>query len=102
MAVSDEAFEELQRRVGTLEDDMRLAKRATADMDRDLSDFRATNRAVLQSLNALRQTQIEHGRRLDRMDQRFDGIDQRLEGQDGLLRQILRLLGGDPSGQGSR
>jgi hypothetical protein len=73
--------ERVQQNEGSVAGASFLASRA----DHDVSEFGIALRAHISSLNALRETQIEHGHRLDGIDGRLDGIDGRLDGIDGRL-----------------
>ncbi|GAB2979469.1 hypothetical protein LWP59_40160 [Amycolatopsis acidiphila] len=85
--------EQLERRVTKLEDEMPEAiavaqdARDHASMANILADgaftvaqdVRATLRAHTRSLNALRETQVEHGQRLDRLEQKVDGLGRKVD-----------------------
>lgn len=80
------SIEELEARVGALETQMRSVRQDAAaarvlagGADRDVSAFGAKLDAQQQLLEALRETQIEHGRRLDGHDGRFDHLEQRFD-----------------------
>lgn len=80
-------------------DDARVARDLSAATDQDVSVFREVMAGQTRVLNAVAQTQAEHGRRLDRIevrldsvDTRLDGLDTRLDGIDGKLVQIVDLL----------
>ena len=78
--------------------DAAAARVLAAGADHDVSEVRAELRAHTGALNALRETQLEQGRRLDGMDGRFDGIETRMA--DGFatvgagMAQIVTLLEG--------
>ncbi len=72
--------------------DADVARQMAAATDRDVADFRQVMTGHTRVLNALRETQVEHGRRLDGIDGRLDGIDGRLDGIDDKLVQIVDLL----------
>ena len=55
--------------------DAGAARVLAAGADHDVSEVRAELRAHTSALNALRETQLEQGRRLDGMDGRFDGLE---------------------------
>ena len=85
--------------------DAAAARVLAAGADHDVSEVRAELRAHTGALNALRETQLEQGRRLDRMDGRLDGMDGRFDGietrmADGFatvgagMAQIVTLLEG--------
>ena len=85
--------------------DAGAARVLAAGADHDVSEVRAELRAHTSALNALRQTQLEQGRRLDGMDRRFDSMDLRFDGletrmTDGFatvgagMAQIVTLLEG--------
>lgn len=71
----------------------------SAGADHDVSEVRAELRAHTRALNALRETQVEQGRRLDSLESRVDRgfaqiggrleqVDGRLERMDGRFEQI--------------
>ena len=85
--------------------DAAAARVLAAGADHDVSEVRAELRAHTRALNALRETQLDQGRRLDRMDGRLDGMDGRFDGietrmADGFatvgagMAQIVTLLEG--------
>jgi chromosome segregation ATPase len=88
------SMEELEGRVSALEAEMRSVRQDAAaarvlagGADRDVSAFGAKLDAQQRLLEALRETQIEHGRRLAGHDtrftslqRRFDGLEQRFDG----------------------
>jgi predicted nuclease with TOPRIM domain len=47
--------------------------------DRDVGDFQEASRGYRKSLEALRETQVEHGRKLDHLEVRFDGLDVKVD-----------------------
>jgi chromosome segregation ATPase len=79
-------MEELEARVRALETQLRSVRQDAAaarvlagGADRDVSAFGAKLDAQQRLLEALRETQIEHGRRLGGHDKRFDGLEQRFD-----------------------
>lgn len=58
--------------------DAGAARVLAAGADHDVSEVRAELRAHTSALNALRETQLEQGRRLDGLDGRLDGLDGRI------------------------
>ena len=76
---------ELRAQQGLTASDAAAARVLAAGADHDVSEVRAELRAHTSALNALRETQLEQGRRLDRMDGRFDRMDGRFDGMDGRL-----------------
>lgn len=69
------ADDDLERRVGAVErrgahldEEVRAARTLAAGADRDVSELRHQRHADLQLLRALRETQVEHGRRLDAVE----------------------------------
>ena len=90
----DVAQRAAQQRV--IASDGTAARVLAAGADHDVSQVRAELRAHTSALNALRQTQLEQGRRLDGMDGRFDGLETRMT--DGFatvgagMAQIVTLL----------
>lgn len=101
--------EELARRLDRLEhevehlrSDQALNRALTAMADRDLADIHAKLDANTRSLNALHQTQVEQGQRLDRVEGRLDEINGSLGGlttgmhtMETLLRRLTDTLDGD-------
>ncbi len=61
------------------------ARILAAGADHDVSQVRAAYLAQTRLLEALRQTQVEHGQRLDSIDGRLDRVDGRLDRVDGRL-----------------
>ena len=104
-------MEELEARVSALETQLRsvrqdaVAARVLAGgADRDVSAFGAKLDAQQRLLEALRETQIEHGRRIAGHDERFDHLEQRFDALESQMWQgftnlergqnvILDLLG---------
>jgi chromosome segregation ATPase len=79
-------MEELEARVSALENQMRGVRQDAAaarvlagGADRDVSAFGAKLDAQQRLLEALRETQIEHGRRLAGHDGRFDHVEGRFD-----------------------
>jgi len=62
--------------------DAAAARTLSAGADRDVSEVRAELRAHTSVLHALRETQLDHGGRLDRHDARFDQLDARFDQLD--------------------
>ena len=82
-------MDELEARVAALETQMRSVRQDAAaarvlagGADRDVSAFATRLDFQQRLLEALRETQVEHGRRLGRMDERLGGVDGRLGGVD--------------------
>ncbi len=74
--------------------DADVARQMAAATDRDVADFRQVMTGHTRVLNALRETQVEHGRRLDGIDGRLDGVDGKLDGIDGRLDEVDGKLDG--------
>jgi chromosome segregation ATPase len=81
------SMEELEGRVTALEAEMRSVRQDAAaarvlagGADRDVSACGAKLDAQQRLLEALRETQIEHGRRLAGHDKRFTSLEQRFDG----------------------
>ena len=89
---------QLRAQQGLTASDAAAARVLAAGADHDVSKVRAELRAHTSALNALRETQLEQGRRLDRMDGRFDRMDGRFDGLDGRL----DVLDGRLDGMGGR
>ena len=87
-------MEELEARVSALETQMRSVRQDVAaarvlagGADRDVSAFGAKLDAQQRLLEALRETQIEHSRRLVEHDGRFDHLEQRFDGLESQMWQ---------------
>jgi len=72
-------LEDLEARVTALEEQTRQSRQDAAAArilagaaDRDVSDFKQTLNGHTQVLNALRETQIEQGQRLDQLEAKVD------------------------------
>jgi archaellum component FlaC len=81
--------DDIPNRVTRLEHEMREVRVLAVGADEDVSVLQDAFRAQTGLLHALRQTQVEQGRdikllrqRFDGVDQRFDGVDQRFDGVD--------------------
>lgn len=81
---------EIHQRVGRLEHQMSDVRKDAAAArilagaaDRDVSEMRTRLLAHTKILNALRETQLEHGVRLGRLEGRFDGLEGRFDGLEG-------------------
>jgi hypothetical protein len=94
---------ELERAVARLRDqaavtasDAAAARVLAGGAGRDVADMRTELRAHTQTLNALRETQLEQGQRLDTLDRRMDTLDGRVtEGfakVNAGMEQIVELL----------
>ena len=73
--------QEVARLSGELErahEDTEAARLLASGADRDVSDVRGQLRAQRLLLQALRDTQIEQGKRLDRLEHRMDRIELRM------------------------
>jgi uncharacterized coiled-coil protein SlyX len=88
--MSEEPGDELADRVTALEEQQRSDRRAIGSLDADIADLQVQRRQDVRLIQAVRNTQVEHGQRLDRIDRRldgmvgrFDGIDRRLDRMDG-------------------
>ena len=71
---------ELREQVALAKSDAAAARVLAAGADRDVSEVRAELRAHTQSLNALRETQLEQGRTLGRLHQEMGDLRQEMGG----------------------
>jgi len=78
------AVEHELRRVGG---DAAAARTLASEADRDVSLFGAKLDAHIKVLNALRETQIEHGERLDRVERKVDDGFARIDQEFALVNQ---------------
>ena len=103
---------DVERRLLRLERDMSVLTLSTARLhtmqayaDRDIAEWRQNFVQQNRVINALRQTQVEHSARFDRVEQRLDrlgdrfegrldGVDERLEGMDRRLGGVDERLEG--------
>jgi chromosome segregation ATPase len=92
--MSEEPGEDLADRLTALEQQQRADRRALGSLDADMADLQERRRQDVRLFWSIRETQIEHGRRLDGIDGRLDGMDRRLEGIDGRLANTDRRLEG--------
>jgi isocitrate lyase len=90
----------LREEVALAGSDASAARTLAAGADRDVSEVRAELRAHTQALNALRQTQLEQGQTLERLQ---ESVQQQAEAtSDGFatvrsgMAQIVTLLGPGP------
>jgi DNA-binding protein H-NS len=105
VAVTDEEFGDLRLEVTRLDGRVRTLEDARA-VDRAEAEIR--HRAVQDSLQALRETQVEQGRQVLQLGQQlgqlrrdtaegFRAVDQRFETVQTTLAHVVRLLGGEPA-----
>ena len=106
--------ENLEARVTALENEMRIVRQDAAaarvlavGADRDVADLKIKLDAHTKVLQALRETQLEHGERLsgvetrldrvetrlDRVETRLSGMETRLSGMETEMRQGFATLG---------
>jgi chromosome segregation ATPase len=76
--------------------DASAARVLAGGADRDVSDVKTLLRAHTQTLNALRETQVEQGQKLTRLDAKVDQLDAKVDRALGLLStgtaQIVAML----------
>jgi chromosome segregation ATPase len=70
--------------------------------DRDVSDVRSELRAQRQLLQALRETQVEHGARLDRLESRMDRLELRMNALEDRMTGLDTRLTGRMDGLANR
>jgi len=93
------SYEELEGRVTAAEHglervrvDAAAARALASGADRDVSLFGAKLDAHTKVLNALRETQLEQGSRLDRVEGRLDRVEGRLDRVEGRLDRVEGTL----------
>jgi hypothetical protein len=64
----------LRDRVSALEQQQRADRRALGSLDADVSDLQTQRRQDVRLLQSLRETQIEHGERLGRLESGLDSL----------------------------
>lgn len=69
----------LERSVARLQDDATTTRALASMADRDVSEWRETLRHHTQQLNVLRQTQVEQGALLNRLELRLDRLSDRVD-----------------------
>jgi chromosome segregation ATPase len=72
--------------------DAAAARVLATGADRDVSEVRAELRAHTQALNALRETQLEQGQKIDGLERRLGGVEHRLGGVEGRLDGVEREM----------
>jgi hypothetical protein len=98
--------EELRRRMDAMEAEMDALREHVATTravvainDRDVAEFKTELRAHKQVLQALRETQIEQGRRLENLESKVDrGFATVLAGVQAIADRLPEAPGGGPSG----
>jgi chromosome segregation ATPase len=101
--------DDLADRVLALEQQQRADRRALGSLDADVSDLQAQRRQDVRLLQSLRDAQIEHGERLERLGSRLGRLQSRLESLESStssgfaavgarLDVIVELLGGGRPG----
>ena len=91
----------LERRVSALEDDVsdlytrdRDTRNIGLDADERARAAQEAHRQNVRMLNAIRETQAEHSRRLGAVEQRLGAVEQRLDAVEQRLDAIEEKLGG--------
>ena len=93
-------LDDLEARVTALEEQVRSTRQDAAaarilagTADRDVSDFKQTLNGHTKVQNAMRETQIEHGQRLDAIESKIDSgftkINVSMEQMSRLLQQVI-------------
>ncbi len=72
---SEEPSDNLADRVTALEQQQRSHRRALGSLDADVSDLQTQRRQDVRLLQSLRQTQVEHGDQLTRVEGRLEGLE---------------------------
>jgi len=92
--------DDLTDRVSALEQQQRADRRAFGSLDADLSDLQEQRRQDVRLLQSLRETQIEHGERLERLESRIGSLETAtaagFAAVGARLDVILELLGHEP------
>lgn len=83
----------LRERVALSSSDAAASRVLAADADRDVSEVRAELRAHTSALNALRETQLEQGVRLNGVEGRLDGVEGRLDSLETEVRTGFATMG---------
>jgi chromosome segregation ATPase len=94
----DRRFTRIERDVASLRDDVTTARMLATAADRDVSAVRTELRAHTQVLNALRQTQLEQGHKIDNLERKVHSLDQEVRAGFSVLNagmaQMTTLLEG--------
>ncbi|HET9253680.1 MAG TPA: hypothetical protein VFO16_00580 [Pseudonocardiaceae bacterium] len=77
---------ELREQVALAKSDAAAARVLASGADRDVSEVRAELRAHTQGLNALRETQLEHGRAIGELRQEMSELRQEMRAQSQEMR----------------
>ncbi|MGH4016850.1 MAG: hypothetical protein ACRDSL_23560 [Pseudonocardiaceae bacterium] len=71
-------FTRLEHEVARLREEVASARALAALADRDVAEFRNEMRGHRQVLNALRETQLEQGQKIDELDRKIGGLDREM------------------------
>ena len=97
MASLEERLVGAENELATLRERLDMEAGLAAGRDRDTSDVLVKLRAQGRNMSALRETQVEHSHRLERIEHHLEQLDlvqtQRFDAIDEALRAVVRLLG---------
>ena len=69
----------LEEKVQHVREDAAAARVLAGAADRDVAEFKQTLKAHTTVLNALRETQVEHGQRLDNIESKVEVLDAKVD-----------------------
>jgi hypothetical protein len=78
----------LEAEVGVLRHEAAAARALAAGADRDVADYRAELRGHTRTLNALRESQLEHGQAITHIGERVDQLGERVDQLTGTVGNI--------------
>lgn len=90
----EERLAVLERRFGDLRQEAAAARVLAGGADRDVSDVSDAVKAQTRVLGALRETQVEHGQKLDDLDKKITGLDERMTAGFGKLTHGMTAIEG--------
>src|SRR5262249_57335909 len=83
----------LEAEIGVLRQEAAAARALAAGADRDVADYRAELRGHTRTLNALRETQLEHGQAITQLNGRVDQLSGRVDQLTGTVSQLTGTVG---------
>ncbi|MGH3865854.1 MAG: hypothetical protein ACRDQ4_06870 [Pseudonocardiaceae bacterium] len=92
LATVEQDVAQLREQLALTSSDASAARLLAVGADHDVSEVRAELRAHTQALNALRDTQLEQGRKIDKLGRRIDELGRRIDEQGRDMREGFATL----------
>ena len=83
----------LEAEVGVLRQETAAARALATGADRDVAEYRAELRGHTRVLAALRETQVEQGQQITRLNEKVGQLDGRVDHLDGKVDQLSGIVG---------